>query len=410
MRILSLSLVYPNPAEPGLGLFVRSRLQHVAQGAELKVIAPVPITDYSNPAGRRLRGRDVPFSREDGAVEVLHPRWAYPPAGTPLNVLCLAARLLPAVVALRRRFPFEVIDAHFGYPEGAVAALLGKMLGCPFMVTLRGSELVFARYRPRRACLRWTLRRAAAVVAVSEELRAFAVRHGAGPGRLAVIPNGIDRDVFRPRGREECRARWGIDPDARVILSAGELIEAKGHHLAVGAVKRIADAGRDVHLFIAGGVARGGARFDAEIRRLVADLGLETRVTLLGWRNPREMAELMCAADVFCLASYIEGWPNVVNEALACGTPVVASKVGAVPQMLPSETYGITVPPRDQAALTAALERALDRGWDRAAISAWGQSRSWQNVAAEVLSLLSSVIENRQGRAAAGSLSTPAGI
>jgi glycosyltransferase involved in cell wall biosynthesis len=101
----------------------------------------------------------------------------------------------------------------------------------------------------------------------------------------------------------------------------------------------------------------------------------------------------MAAADLFCLASSREGWPNVVNESLACGLPVVATDVGAIPEMIPSEQYGLIVPPDNAVALQNALREALGRNWDRSAIADWGQSRSWAQVAREVLQEMRQVID-----------------
>src|ERR1039458_9723767 len=95
LKILSFTLVYPNPAEPGLGLFVRARLQQMGRNAAIKVIAPIPLFDYLHPS-QKLRPRSaVPFRRQDGGLEVYPPRWIYPPLGTPLNVFCLFARVFP---------------------------------------------------------------------------------------------------------------------------------------------------------------------------------------------------------------------------------------------------------------------------------------------------------------------------
>ena len=103
----------------------------------------------------------------------------------------------------------------------------------------------------------------------------------------------------------------------------------------------------------------------------------------------------MSAADLFCLASSREGWPNVVNESLACGTPVVATDIGGVPDMLPSPEYGLIVPPNDQASLDQALCHAFSMRWDREAIARWGQSRSWEHVASEVLQQLAQTLRSR---------------
>lgn len=391
MKVASLSTVFPNPREPGLGLFVRARLAALSQLAEVKVLAPVPAVDYSNPRGKRFAYWGLPAARNDGDLEILQPKWIYPPGGAPWNVLCLFARALPALLRLRTRFAFDVLDAHFCYPEGAAAALLSIALNRPFVVTLRGSELMFVASRWRAAAMRFALRRAAAVISVSEELRNFAIANGAAPARAVTIPNGIDRTRVYPRLRQAARERFGMKAGELVIAAAAELIEAKGHHLVMEAVRRLRAEGLPVSLYIAGGVARGGAPFQARLRDLAGAEGLAGNVHFTGWLGGEDLYQLMSAADVFCLASYAEGWPNVVHEALACGAPVVASRVGATPEMLPDERFGFLVPRCDADALTVALRRALGKSWDRAAIARWGGARGWEDVAREAYAVLSAV-------------------
>jgi glycosyltransferase involved in cell wall biosynthesis len=392
LKILSLASVYPNPAEPGLGLFVRARLQQMGQNATIKAIAPVPLLDYLHPS-QKLRPRSaVPFRRQDGCLEVFHPRWLYPPLGTPLNVFCMFARVLPLAARIRKTFPFQVIDSHFGYPEGVVAALLGAALRCPFSVTLRGNELKFAQYRFRRPLIRWALRRAARVISVSEELRQFAISLGVSPDKTKTIPNGIDPDVFGPRNRQDSRLKYCIPNDSKAIVCVGELVERKGHHLVVHSLKRVLEQGIHAEVWIAGSVGRDGPGYEHVIRALAAKLGLADRVHLLGFVPRAELPTLLSAADVFCLPSSLEGWPNVVHEASACGTPVVATEVGGVPDMLPSEKYGFVVPVGNQDALDSALIQALRKTWDRDTISIWGRSRSWKIVGQEALNELGSII------------------
>jgi glycosyltransferase involved in cell wall biosynthesis len=104
----------------------------------------------------------------------------------------------------------------------------------------------------------------------------------------------------------------------------------------------------------------------------------------------------MSAANLVCLASTREGWPNVVNEALACGSPVVAMDVGGVPDMITSDRYGFIVPVDNQGALENALARALACNWDRRAIAEWGMSRSWEQVAVEVLNVLREAVNDKR--------------
>ena len=400
LRILSLALVYPNSSEPGLGLFVRARLQQMAESALLNVIAPVPLVDYLHPS-RKIRPRSaVPFYQQDERVGVYHPRWFYPPLGTPLNVLCMFARVLGLLARIKRDFPFQVIDSHFGYPEGVVAAMLAAATRCPFTVTLRGNEIKFAQYRFRRPLIRWALQRADRVITVSEELRRFAIALGADPTKVKTIPNGIDPQLFGPRDRVACRLKYGMSEGSAAIVCVGELVERKGHHLVVRALKQIVDREIDAHVWIAGTAGRDGPGYEHVIRDTAAQLGMETRVHFLGFVPRAELSNLLSAGDLFCLPSTMEGWPNVVHEASACGVPVVATAVGGVPEMLPSNRYGFVIPVGNQEALEDALITALRRNWDRNAISAWGRSRCWKAVAEEVLQEMHQIVDGNLTAAA----------
>jgi glycosyltransferase involved in cell wall biosynthesis len=312
--------------------------------------------------------------------------------GGVFNAVFLWLAVLIPVARAKRERPFDVIDAHFGHPEGIAAALLSLVFRRPFVVTLRGSEVEHARERLRRIGLRWALRRAARVIAVSENLRQFAIGLGVDPRCALTIPNGVDSGTFCPRDREVCRERNGIAQDRKVILCAGHLIELKGHHHVVRALRQLLDWGIDVELVIAGGRGK-RASFAEEIRQEIHKLDLDSRTRMAGEVKPEKLAELMCAADVFCLASSREGWPNVVHEALSCGTPVVATRVGAIPEMLPSEEYGLAWPVEDVGRLAIPVRQALEKNWDRASIAAWGSARGWDQTAAEVV---------RQLEAAAG--------
>src|SRR5215467_11183607 len=141
----------------------------------ISIAAPVALLDYANPHGRLLGFREIPRSRLDGKIEVLHPRWMYPPRGGVFNAFCMYLRMLPVVKKLKREGKCDVIDAHFAHPEGIAAALLGTTLGIPFVITMRGSEFLHAKFKRRRYWMAWAAQRATLVVAVSEELRGLAV-------------------------------------------------------------------------------------------------------------------------------------------------------------------------------------------------------------------------------------------
>jgi glycosyltransferase involved in cell wall biosynthesis len=386
LRILSLSLAFPNPVEPSLGTFVRSRLRHMIPLAEIKVMAPLAVLDYAAIWAGTASGkaRAIPRQRWDEELEVFHPRWLYPPGAGTLTTLFLLASLLPQIRHLRRRFRFQLIDAHFGHPTAGAAALLSAAFGCPFVVTLRGDETRHATYALRRHWMSWALRRACRVITVSERLRQFAIDLGVAPDRACTIPNGINARIYYERDREAVRAKHGIAPHQIMLLSVGYLIERKGHHRVIRALGALRRQGISAGLWIVGAAGREG-RYEGKIRNLVREMGIEDCVHFVGSVPPEVLAEYMSAADVVCLASSREGWPNVVHEALACGTPVVASDVGGVPDLIPSPEYGMVVPIGDQEALETALRNALLQTWNRPAIAAWAQSRSWEQVAGEVI-------------------------
>ncbi|MBV8820774.1 MAG: glycosyltransferase, partial [Acidobacteriaceae bacterium] len=304
----------------------------------------------------------------------------------------LFLRLAWPVRQLVRESRCQLIDAHFGYPEGIVAAMLAAVSGVPFAVTLRGNEPLHAESAAKRKLLAWSLRRAARVITVSNRLREFAIGLGVAPESIVTIPNGVDASVFYPLDRAAARLRFGLAEQDRVVLSAGSLIRRKGHHHVLQSLTTLRRRGVPTVLLIAGGPGREG-RFENELLRLAEEENCGDHVRFLGSLSPEDLAQAMCAADVFCLASSREGWPNVLHEALACGTPAIASDVGAVRDMLPHPELGIVVPAPDPIHLVPALERALGAEWDRSAIARFGQSRSWQCVASEVLHCFRQIIQ-----------------
>ena len=395
-KVLSISTVYPRPGEENLGVFIKSRLRHVSELMPVKVVSPVPVIDY---AANGHRPSSIPHGRQDGNVEVFYPRWIYPPQGGFLNSWFLAARLFPFIRNLRDRYEFDIIDSHFGHPVGVAAGLVAAALKCPYTITLRGNETMHARAAGRRRWMSWAFRRAARIITVSESLRQFAISLGVDPARARTIPNGIDSDLFYPRPYAETRARLGMPADRPVILSAGYLIERKGHHRIVRALADVRANGIPAELWIVGAPGREG-QFERQLHETVRECGLGDAVHFTGAVKPETLAEYMSASDLFCLASSREGWPNVVHEAMGCGAPIVATNVGGIPDMLPSTEYGITVPPDDQPSLARALSDALRKPWDRERIAAWGRARSWKQVAAETASVLTEAAGTRPQRTA----------
>jgi teichuronic acid biosynthesis glycosyltransferase TuaC len=394
IQVLSLSTVFPRPGEETLGIFVQSRLEHLANLLSVKVVAPVAVIDY---AALGQRTAPIPARRHHRDLDVFYPRWFYPPMGGFTHTWFMAARLIPFFRHLRREYAFDVIDSHFGHPEGIAAGIISRFLRVPFTITLRGNETMHAESPAKRRWMSWAFRRAARLITVSERLREFAISLGAEPQRVTTISNGIDTALFYPRNHAQMRRQLGMPDDRPVILSAGYLIERKGHHHVIQALADLRRQGSRAELWILGGPGREG-QFEKVIHEKVAEYSLQDVVHFPGAVKPNVLADYMTAADVFCLASSREGSPNVVHEALACGTPAIVYDVGGVPDLLPSAEYGAVVPPGDQAALTVELGAALSRTWNREKIAAWGGSRSWAKVAQEVAVVLRDSVTDSKGK------------
>jgi glycosyltransferase involved in cell wall biosynthesis len=338
MNVLFLTTNYPSPNLSIDGIFVREHARAAAEGADVRVIH---IERAAGPALARLE----PIEGEDP------PAWRlrYRRLGKPVSSAAfLAGPLLGSRRFRREGWRPDVIHAH-----SFLSALPGLGSGRPLAYTEHWSvflpENPAELSRPMRAVARLALRRADVVLPVSTALE-VALRALAPHARYSVVPNVVDDEVFRPGGR---RSKDGTSR----LLTAGLLdSDGKGVDVLLEAIERI-DSPR-VHLDVVGD---GAKRSDYE--RLAGRLGLDGAVSFHGLRTKPELAELMRQADVFVLGSRYENNPCVLIEAMACGLPVVATRVGGVPEVVDSET-GIIVEPDDPEALAAGIAAAVE-GLDR---------------------------------------------
>ena len=393
-RVLVLSSVFPNPRQPAFGVFVRERVRRVARRCEVHVVAALPWF----PMNRLIRGdrwSGIPVVETLPGLPPIHHPWFFciPRHLKHLDGLLYAASLLPVVARLRRRFPFDVIDAQFDYPDGVGGVLLAKMLRCPVIVTLRGSIARLAGYPLHRPQLRWALRAADRVVAVSRSLKDTAVAIGVPAGRIRVIPNGVDTDRFFPMSRVDAREALGLPLDRRIMLSIGGLNEGKGHHHLIEILPALLKRHPDLLYVIVGG-GQPGNSYRPVLERMVREGGLESHVLLAGERLHEEIPRWMGAADLFCLATRSEGWANVLLEALACGRPVVSTRVGGNAEIVVGEHLGLLAPYGDRSALERALMDALSRHWEPETLAAHARRHSWDVTADHVLEELMRLAPN----------------
>jgi len=386
MRALIITNLFPNRVEPGRGVFNQQQFAELAKRCDLTVVAPVPWFPRSGWL-RRLSPRwsrfaQVPDAETVGGLPVRHPRYVViPNAARALYGWLFFLGIRRTVQRLHREAPCDVILATWAYPDVFGAALLARLLQRPLVAKVHGSDIhLFARGPIRRRMITWALRQADAVVAVSEPLREALVRLGVEPSRIALIPNGVDRERFRSKDRREARQALGLPPEGRRVVFVGNLERVKGPDLLLEAMRQLPN---DVCVSFVG-----DGMLQEELMRMAQADGLNGRVQFAGRRPHADIPLWLCAADVMCLPSRSEGCPNIVLEALACGRPVVATAVGAIPELLRSGECGIVVPPQQPEALAEALASSLEESWSPEQIRRAVMANGWGESAGRVAKLL----------------------
>ena len=380
LRILTFSTLYPNRAQPQHGIFVESRLRHlVSTGAvESVVVAPAPyFPSRSARFGNWSAYARIPRVEQRHGLTVHHPRYlVIPRIGMNLAPALLAAGALRTLRRIREQgYDFDLIDAHYLYPDGVAAAWLGRYFGKPVVVTARGTDVnLIPQLRIPRRLIQWSLRRVAGIVAVSEALKDAVVALGETPQPVTVLRNGVDLDLFRPTD--------GRAATAPTLLSVGHLIERKGHDLIIRALPQLPEFELTI-------VGEGPER--VALAALATSLGVAGRVRFLGARPHDELPAIYGAADALVLASSREGWANVLLEAMACGTPVVASNVWGNPEVVKAPG-GCLMPERSPAGVAEAVRMLFAARTDRVATRRYAEGFSWDETSRGQVELFRRVV------------------
>jgi len=392
LRLLTFTTLFPNREQPNHGIFVENRLRHLVAGGEVAstVVAPVPYFPSQAGCFGAWSGyaRVARCERRHG-ISIHHPRFpVVPRVGMTVSPALLAVATLAAVRRLQQAGSgFDIIDAHYFYPDGVAALWLGQRLGCPVVITARGSDIsLIPRFAVPRAMIRWAIRGAAGLIAVSAAVKQALVDLGASPDDVVVLRNGVDLSSFRPVDRQAARRSLGL---ARpTLLSVGHLIERKGHDRVIAAMPDLPE----FELLIVG---EGPER--ARLERLRQRLGVADRVRLLGSQPHDQLPAIYSAADALVLASSREGWANVLLEAMACGTPTVASNIWGNPEVVGAAEAGILMDENTPQGIVRAVRRLFANLPPRAATRSYAERFSWDATTCGQLGLFRRVLAQRVG-------------
>lgn len=391
--VLTVTPIYPSPQDPALGIFVCHRLTAMlkAISGDADVIVPTPWFPRWIPVARWQRWHDWPLRDGHAPIWVHRPRYFHPPKiggyFEPQLMQPAITRTVHSLIQEGRGWSF--IDAHFVYPAGAAALAWRRRLNLPLVITARGSDLlVYPRLLGPKRYLQETLKQADVCIAVSHDLARRMEELGARPETVYVIPNGVDGETFSPLSRATARANLGISEDRKIIISIGTRDSRKGFDLLIRSLVEPPLSRLHPELVIIGGAPPHGVDQLPLLRKLAQELGVAKSVLFVGEQSQQQLALWYNAADVFCLLSSREGCPNVVLEALACGTPVVASATGEIPLIIKDSRLGMVLAERTARAAADGLAWALGQSWDRTFIRQQGAARDWYQVAREVFQVL----------------------
>lgn len=393
MRLLTFSTLFPDSVRPNFGVFVENRLRRLVADQDVRsvVVAPVPWFPFAGPRwGQWGRMAAVPAVETRHGLEVHHPRFpVIPKIGMSVAPVLLYLAALRAVRRLMRAgLAFDLIDAHYLYPDGVAAVWLGRALGKPVVVTARGSDVTeLPDYAIPRALIRGAIADADALITVSAGLKAGLLALGAPDEKVTVLRNGVALDVFRPpEDRAAARAAFGMDRPT--LVSVGGLIPRKRHSLTIAAMAMLPEYG----LLIAG---EGPER--TALQAQIDAAGLGDRVRLLGPVPHGDLFRLYGAADASVLASTREGWANVLLESMACGTPVLASDIPGNPEVVQRREAGLILRQNTPEGLAEAVRDLFATPPDRAATLAYARQFGWEETSAGQAQLFDRVLRARAG-------------
>jgi teichuronic acid biosynthesis glycosyltransferase TuaC len=390
MKLLTFSTLFPNAEQPNHGIFVETRLRYLlASGqAQARVVAPIPWFPSSNPRfGAYSRFAKVPKSDQRHGIDIVHPRFAsVPKIGMTMAPMLLAQAVKPVIGRIiDEGYDFDVLDAHYFYPDGVAAVMLGKYFNKPVVITARGTDInLIPQFRLPRKMILWAAQNASGVVTVCNALKDEMVQLGVAADKITPLRNGVDLQRFQPMDRAAARATLGLK--RFTLLSVGLLDPRKAHDLIIKALPALPD----VDLLIAGSGPE-----KKNLEQLAQELGVADRVTLLGPVPQTELKTYYNAADALVLASSREGWANVLLEAMACGTPVVASNVWGTPEVVAAPEAGELMPERTPQGLVTALGKLRANYPDHAATRRYAERFSWDPTTQGQIDLFHSVMARK---------------
>lgn len=358
MKILAISNMYPSYMG---GNFIHEQAKHLAaQGCELKVIVPAAYFPALLSKCKKWGSYSaIPKHENIDGISVEHPKYFRLPGRWfhPLSCYAQYLSIRTRVNSAIRDFNPDIIHAHSATAPGFIGLLLKKKYGLPLVCSLRGSDInLYPNYGGLTMHMtREVINKSDALISVSAALKEAANAIAPSKKQIKIIYNGCDQNSFarQPEQRSLMRSKLSIGLKEKVLAFVGNISEDKGVFELLRAFQSVLSKNNCIRLLLAGS---GDKKDISEFNLLISSLHLKPKVNWLGKLAHAEIASLMSSADIFVFPSHHEGLPNAVLEAMSCGLPIIATRIGGIPEAVEHNQSGLLVPAKDVSALANAIE------------------------------------------------------
>lgn len=379
IRLLIITNLFPNPQDPLRGVFVAHMVERLRKRCDITVISPLPwfpniliLNKLKQWQGFSL----VPKEAVRNGMQVYYPKFFAVPKMGFLHSFFIFLSICSLVKSLKKQGKVDLINAHWVFPDGVAASWVARLLKIPFVISAHGCDInLYSSFKLRRFQIIRALKNSDKITVVSNAQKLKIRDFGLPDEKTVVIKNGVEFDSFNLKDKLHCRQRFGLDKDIKVILFVGQIIEVKGITYLFDAIIQLKSRYDNFKVFLIG-----DGNLKKKFEDVVSKNGLREKVVFLGQKSREEIPYWFGLSDVLCLPSIREGCPTVVLESLASGRPVVASRVGGIPELI-NESNGILFEPRNSDSLSKALHLALEKEWNDKQIQDTVGIYTWENIA-----------------------------
>lgn len=373
MKIVIITSYFPNACNPVRAIFIKYLAMQLATYAEVEIISPLPYVPFFLAKLANYKCiRGIPRVEQCGDIIVHRPRYLVVPKTEIFNGIMYALGIFKTLSGIKKKSADKelIVHAHSAYPDGMGSILAAKLMSLPLITTAHGSDInVMPELRLLKPQIRFTLNRSDGVIAVSKDILRKIGHLSSNPETVHIPCAGFDPTTFNIQLTDNIRAT----SDKATILFIGNLFKIKAVDVLIKAISLMrTDIPLQIDIVGEGGEKRA-------LEQLVERLALKDVINFCGRVPHEQIPGLIKKASILCLPSYNEGTPNVVIEALACGIPVVATRVGALPEII-NDNNGFLVAAGDPQQLADALTAALLKTWDRRLIAESATSYNWRNI------------------------------